>query len=283
MPDLFSYSDYRLYLEDVYREKKEISRYYSYQVMAEKMGFKSKDFVFRVIKGDRKLSTSGIAAMSSGLEHGPEESRYFLALVCFNQAKTAAEKEFYYRQLNLRTRAEKTRGTRQRLNQRQLELFSEWHHLAIRAVIEMSDFSDDYDWLARQLHPAISRKQAVQSVRHLEKLQLIRRDEKGCYCVSQKGLATDSEVESLSLVRFYNSCARLSTDALNNMPKQLRNISGVTLGISRERYLEITDRINSFRGEITALACEDDNADQVYQMLISLFPFTNPDRGRNQK
>ena len=30
-------------------------------------------------------------------------------------------------------------------------------------------------------------------------------------------------------------------------------------------------------------ACEDDNADQVYQMQLSLFPFTNPDRGRNQK
>ena len=282
MQELNQYTDYRIYLADYYAEKKSRERGYSYQVMAKTMGFKARDFMHRVINGKKNLSAGGIASVSMGIGHTVDEARYFSALVCFNQAETAQEKEFYYSQLNIKSNKSGIQKSVQKINQSQLELFSEWYHLAIRSLIDMSEFTDDYDWLARQLQPAISKKQARQSVAHLEKLGLIIKDENQIYRVTDKGLSTDNEVDNMSLVRFYNSCSRLSTDALNNLPKKQRNISGVTLGMSRQGYEKVVKELALFRSKMGKIAREDQNADQVYQLQLSLFPFTNPDRGRNQ-
>lgn len=282
MNSLFTYTDYRLYLKDFYNQKKSFNHRYSYQVMAQQMGFKSKGFIYRVIKGQKSLSAAGIASVSIGLGHGAEESLYFSVLVNFNQAKTAQEKDFYYKQLNVKFDDSSANKGIQKLYKKHFELFAEWYHLAIRALIEMSQFKDDFDWLARQLQPAISKKQARSSITLLEKLNLIEKNANNIYVVTEKGLFTNSEVDSLSLVRFYQSCFKLSSEALNKIPKSQRNVSGVTLGISKKSYDEIVDELTFFRKKVGEIARQDDNPEHVYQMQLSLFPFSNLDRGRNQ-
>jgi uncharacterized protein (TIGR02147 family) len=282
MPDIFAYTDFRKYLADYYKDKKARSAAYSYQIMADKMGFKARDFIFRVIQGDKKLSAASVAKISLGLGHSVEESRYFMSLICFNQAGTAQEKEFYYQQMNLKTGKAGMKKDVLRLSQDRLELFSEWYHLAIRSLIEMSSFSDDYAWLANQLVPKISKKQARSSIQHLEKLGLITKDAKSVYRITEKGVATDDEVTSLSVVRFYLACLRLTSEAIRKLPKDLRNVSGVTLGISRETYGEIVEEINRFRKKIGQMARNDNHPSDVYQMQIALFPFSDPNRERRE-
>jgi uncharacterized protein (TIGR02147 family) len=272
MPDIFTYTDFRKYLADYYNEQRAKSSSFSYRIFSEKIGYKSKDFIFRIINREKRISRSSAFKISSALGHTPEEGRYFENLVCFNQAKTASEREFYFNQISINKGQTEGRNSVHQLNQKELELFSEWRHLAIRAIIDMCEFKDDYNWLAHRLYPSTTPKLARQSVQFLEKTGLIYKDEKGIYRVKNRALATDTDVHSLSLVKFYLSCAQLSANALKNLPRDKRNVSGVTLGISKESYTEIVECINRFREQIAQIANRDAGADQVYQMQIALFP-----------
>jgi uncharacterized protein (TIGR02147 family) len=282
MPDIFSYTDFRKYLADYYDERKALSKSFSYKVFSEKIGFKSKDFIFRVINRGKKISRSSAFKISRAIGHSPEESRYFENLVSFVQAKTSGEKEFYFNQLSMNTKRKNGSSTVRHLDQKQLGLFSEWNHLAIRAIIELVEFKGDFAWLARQLYPEITPKLARRSVAYLEKIDLIRKDEKGIYRVTSKALSTDAEVQSVALAGFYRYCTVLTANALENLPRDKRNITGLTLGISKKSYDEIVDRVNRFREEIAEIANRDDEADSVYQMQFAFFPLSTTDglRGR---
>jgi uncharacterized protein (TIGR02147 family) len=275
MPNIFDYSNYRTYLQDYFAERKAKFKHFSYRYFSDKIGFKSKDFIYRVITGNKKISQTSIAKISNALGHTPEESRYFEALVNFNQAKTAQEKEFHHRQMmgTENNGAGKKHAIR-KLSESQLELFADWYSLAIRALIEMVEFTDNYTWLANQLVPRITPKQAKSSVRKLEKSGLIKKDEKGIYRVTDNALATNNEVNSLALTAFYRSCARLTVDALQKLPRDKRHISGVTLGMSRKNYERLTSAINRFREEVAEIANQDDSPEQVFQLYISLFPMS---------
>lgn len=96
MPDIFKYKDYRHYLLDFYREKKEVNHFFSYRIIADKAGFKSKSFFPQVIKGTRNLSERSVIALGKVLKISDVEMAYFKALVAFNQSKTQAGKELHF-------------------------------------------------------------------------------------------------------------------------------------------------------------------------------------------
>lgn len=283
MPNIFEYTDYRTYLADYYAEQKAEKPWYSYRVLSQKIGFRSRDFIYRVIRGEKRLSQASIAKVSQGLSHSPEESKWFESLVRFNQAKTAEEKAFYLEHLR---GPHKTAGKKARIRKiadHELALFAEWRHVAIRAILDMVPFTDDYTWLSRQLTPPISVHQAKQSVNHLQKLGMIEQDDDGVWRVTDKVISTDDEVQNVFLARFYQSCLRLGSDALQNLPRNERNVAGVTLGISRKRYPEVVKAVARFRRELEELAEKDHDADTVYQFQSLLFPMSRQIRSSDEE
>ncbi|HHX15478.1 MAG TPA: TIGR02147 family protein [Fibrobacter sp.] len=52
--------DYREYLHDYYEIKKEQFKGFSYRIFSDKIGFKTKDFILRVIQGKRNLGTASL-------------------------------------------------------------------------------------------------------------------------------------------------------------------------------------------------------------------------------
>lgn len=283
MPNIFDYTDYRAYLADYYAEQKAEKSWYSYRVLSQKIGFRSRDFIYRVIRGEKCLSQASIAKVSKGLSHSPEESKWFESLVRFNQAKTAEEKAFYLEHLRgPRTVAGKKARIR-KIADHELALFAEWRHVAVRAILDMVPFKDDYTWLSRQLTPPITVHQAKQSVNHLKKLGMIEQGDDEIWQVTDKVISTDDEVQNVFLARFYQSCLRLGSEALQNQHRDKRNVAGVTLGISRKRYPEVVKAVARFRRELEELAEKDNDADIVYQFQSLLFPMSRQIRSSDEE
>jgi len=53
MVKIFQYLNYREYLADWFQEKKKLNKSFSYKVLANKAGFKSKSFFPQVVDGSR--------------------------------------------------------------------------------------------------------------------------------------------------------------------------------------------------------------------------------------
>ena len=54
---IFEYLDYREFLRDYYQSKKAANPAFSLRAFSDKIGFKAKDFISRVMQGDKNLST----------------------------------------------------------------------------------------------------------------------------------------------------------------------------------------------------------------------------------
>ncbi len=269
---VFEYLDYREFLRGYYNQKKEANPAFSLRVFSDKIGFKAKDFISRVMNGDKNLSSQSIPKVASGLRLGKHETEFFIALVTFNQAETTEERNGAFEKMQAVLKVVRFAEKQHLLGHAQYMVYSDWRHLTIRSLIGMFGFDGDYEALARQVHPRVSAEEAKKSVRLLEECQLIKKDENGKYVLTESAITTGDRTSKLALRGFHQQCLKLAADSIDRDKPGERHVSGLTLGISKEGYDRIVERINAFRKEIALLAEEDEGSDKVFQMQFALFP-----------
>lgn len=269
---IFEYLDYRGFLKDYYNAKKEANPAFSLRVFSDKIGFKAKDFISRVMNGDKNLSSQSIPKVASGLRLGKHETEFFVALVKFNQAETTEERNGAFKEMQAVLKVVRFAEKQHLLGHTQYMVYSHWRHLTIRSLIGMYGFDGDYETLARRVHPRITAEEAKKSVKLLEDCQLINKNKNGKYELTESAITTGDRTSKLALRGFHQQCLKLAADSIDRDPPGKRHISGLTLGISQEGYERIVERINAFRKEIALIAEEDKNSDKVFQLQFALFP-----------
>jgi uncharacterized protein (TIGR02147 family) len=274
---IFEYLDYREFLKDYYNAKKEANPAFSLRVFSDKIGFKAKDFISRVMNGDKNLSSQSIPKVASGLRLGKHETEFFIALVKFNQAETTEERNSAFGEMQTVLKVVRFAEKQHLLGHAQYMVYSHWRHLTIRSLIGMYGFDGDYEALARRVHPRITAEEAKASVKLLEDCMLIKKGKNGKYVLTENAITTGDRTSKLALRGFHQDCLKLAADSIDRDPPGTRHISGLTLGISQEGYERIVERINAFRKEIALIAEEDENSDKVFQLQFALFPVGGKD------
>ena len=173
MESIFSYTEYRQYLRDYFQEKKLANPGFSYRILAERAGFKARDYLMRVMNGQRNLSHSSSEKLSEYFRFSEKQAEYFHLLILFNQAETTLEKENLFARLSEIQKY----GKHQRLRQAQYAYLSSWHHIALRSLIPLLNKSEvaDPELVGRLLDPTISGKQVKDSIELLLSLGLLNR------------------------------------------------------------------------------------------------------------
>lgn len=269
---IFEYLDYREFLKDYYQQKKNANPSFSLRVFSDKIGFKAKDFISRIMNGDKNLSIQSIPKVAKGLKLGKHETSFFMGLVKFNQARSMDERNTAFEEMQEVLKVIRFAEKQYLLGHCQYLIFSHWRHLTVRSLIGMFGFNGDYKTLAKQVSPKITVTEAKESVQLLEESMLIKKDAEGNYKLTDSAITTGDRTSRLALRGFHQHCLKLGADSIDREPPDSRHISGLTLGISKESYHRIVERVNTFRKEIALIAEEDSDADKVYQMQFLLFP-----------
>ncbi|KMQ51945.1 hypothetical protein CHISP_1200 [Chitinispirillum alkaliphilum] len=276
MLSIFSYTDYRCFLKDYFENMKTVNKYFSYKVFSEKAGIKSRGFLHNVIKGKRNLSSTNIPGLIKAIRLNKKEASYFEYLVGFNQAKQIEEKNYFFEKISsIKSNSSASHREPHILNNDQYEFYSELRHSVIRSLIDLYDFRDDYEWLAKKVYPPITSAQAKSSVELLKKLGLIIQNEDKSYSLRCKNITTPKEILSLAVMNFHLKTANAAVGALNRVPKSKRDFSSITLGITESMYKTICSEIDMFKKKLMILAEQDPMADKVYQMNIQFFPVSS--------
>ncbi len=270
MESIFAYTDFRRYLREYFDHMKRTRNGFSLRVLSDQAGFRARDYLLRVMNGTRNLSKSGIYKLSQALRLSEKEADYFENLVAMNQAKTAGEKKHFYSRLS---RIGK-HISHQRLRGDQFSILSDWHHCAIRSLLPVTDFKDDFVKIGARLDPPITAAQVRKSVERLLALGLIARNEDGTYRAATDALSTGDEVRSVALTEFHRISAELAKRSLDRHPPAHRDISGVTMSLSAQGFAKVKNEIRALRKRVMEIAAEDTDEDRVCQMNIHLFPLT---------
>lgn len=265
---VFDYLNYRKFLKDWFEEKKRENPRYSFRLLADQAGFKSKSFIAHVMEGKANLSENSLFSLGKALKLGPKEFSYLASLVRFNQAKDQRQRELYFREL-----AEKNGGVRARtVLEHEYEFYSKWYHNTIRELVTMVDFGDDYAKLGKLVVPPISAVKARRSVELLLKLELIAK-RNGRYVQTEKVLQSGDDITSIAVTAFHHQNLAIAEDALNRFPVGEREVSCVVGGMSEECFKKVKAEVQQFRKKIVAMISSDPKtAERVYHVNFQIFP-----------
>jgi uncharacterized protein (TIGR02147 family) len=272
---IYDYTDYRRYLRDFYEEQKKRNPAFSYRYFARKAGYNSSGLYKDIVDGRTGITRSLILRFATAIKLSSKQQEYFETMVYFNEAKTVEEKKLYFERLMkfYNSKAFKVDASR-------YEYYSEWYYIAIRELLAIGDFGDDYAAIAQALNPSIRKEQAKKAIAMLLKLGLIKKDSNGFYKASEKILTTGSEIKSLAIANFQKGMMDMAKDAIDRHPVEHRDISTVTFSVSSDTCNAIKAELIACRKRILAMVERGEQEDRVCQLNMQLFPLTQSKRGQ---
>jgi uncharacterized protein (TIGR02147 family) len=273
LPNIFEYIDFRQYLADLYKAKRSIDPGFTHAYICHQLGQpNSRSFFNNVIKGRKNLTSVFIELFIKIFGFGNDESKFFRALVNYNQAAGTDEKEFYFDQI-----VQLNRTPYSLIHKDAYDYYKNWYHSTIRSLLAIIDFKDDYKTLGNALCPAITLKQARESVELLKRLGMVKEDANGFVKPVEKVLSTGQSVQNDILQQYQVECFELGKQAIINKQNKPCTTITYTVHVSEIGYKRILSRIEQCKSEIQSIIHKDEAPpERVYQVNLQLFPKSKP-------
>lgn len=265
--NLYSYTDYRAYLEHHFQEKAKNFPAFSYRSFSLKAGFSSPNFVRMVVLGKRNLSVEGIDMLANYLNLKDKEKEYFKNLVLFNQSSSQEESFKYFEKLCLI----KSFLEIKKIDYSCYRYFSNWYLPVIRELVLLDEFQEDAKWISEKLNKEISISEAKDAIDFLLENQFLKRDKNERLQQNNQTLSTDNDIKSMSLLKFHQEMIKKAYKSLNSTPFQFRDISSITVSIDYDKFIEFKNKLQKLREEFVVDLSQSHKKETVYQLNMQFF------------
>ncbi len=267
---IFDYRDYRKFLKEWYEEAKKNRRGFSFRSFSKKAGFGSPNFLKRVMEGERNLTDDSQDKCALALELNKQERDFFKKLVHFNQVEMLDQKNILYREL-LRS---KKLSQLKPMEKDQYDYYSTWYHAVIRELIVSRDFDGTPEWIFNRFHSQLTVAQIEKSIELLQRLGFIQKKRGGKWQQSTPLVTTGPEATSLVLLNYHQNLLELIKNQLPIISPEKRDVSALTLGLSRSKIPLLKKKLQEFRQEILKLVADETEPEEVVILSLQLMPMT---------
>jgi uncharacterized protein (TIGR02147 family) len=261
------HSDPRSFLQAVYQALKGHDPQYSYQIFSQDLGLGSAN-AHGMISGKRPLTEKSAQRISAQLGLTGVQKKYFLAMVHEHRAKSRSARESAFTsRLEL-----KSRVLPSELDRAQLAFFEHWYHAAILEMLRLPECEGRVDWIYEHLSPSIPKQKIEESLDLLKSLSYVAvQEETGKLVPTDATITSGNEVLGLALQSYHRQMLGLSVDALDQLPREKRDISATTFTVSKRLAEQFKDEVIALRKRFLRLSAEETNHEEVYQLNIQLF------------
>lgn len=268
-PDLYQYTNYRLYLQDYYQSQKSANPDFSLRFFAKQAKFPSHGLLNYLMEGKRNLSKKTLDKLATALRLNKDQAQYFENLVFFNQARGIDEKSFYYEKL-LRSPA---KSSFRKMETSQLQIFRRWYNIAIREMLNLKEFRNNPNWISERLLPKVERYEVQESLEMLLAQGLIKKTANG-FKAADPDITTDDEVRSFLVKNYHLQMLKVAAWAQEDVPAKERDISSVCMAIKESELPNIKKHLQLMRKELRNFRAEDGSGERIIQVNIQLFPLS---------
>lgn len=267
-PNIFEYSNYRDYLRGYYDYAKKEKSNFSHRYFLIKAGFTSPNFLHLVMGGKRNLTKNSILPFAKALELSKKEQQYFEILVSFNQAQNSEVKK-YYMELLHNLKKEKTGRI---IKDEQFIYISNWYYPVIREMVALPNFTEDTEWIKKQLKNKVTCKDVRDAIDTMLNLGLLKREADGRLRQADTHLVTEDEVFHTALYSVHQELLTIAKEVLATTKGPEREISGVTMAVSPKQFTEVKKMIHDFQDQILRyLSNNEDLPESVCQLNMQFF------------
>ncbi len=276
-PVIYDYVDYRAFLSDSLAHIQTKNSKYSATAYVRQAGFgeNSRGYFNLIMNGKRNLSSSTILGFARTLKLTEKETFHFENLVHYNQATTEKEKALYFERISKNMKGKNSQAFE--LLKSQYNYFSQWYMVAIRELVSLDSFKEDYDFIAKKLRNKVSKKETIEAINDLITLGLLARDEKGKLIQSDNLINfTDTSMNYTVVNALHAQFLDKAKETLNEDAYTNRSASCVVLATDKANFDKIREEIKAFREHImNKYASQNAKVDCVLNLGIQLNHITN--------
>ena len=269
MKDILEYTDYRQYIADYYADRKAKTAF-SWQEFAKTAGFSSPVYLKYVSEGRFNLSAEAAVRTAQAMHLADYEREFFVEMVKFDHAKNDDEKRAAFSKMVSIAESRKAKI----VDGESFRFFEDWKNPVLRELAPAMPGAKPLA-MARACRPEVSAAEVSDALSFLVKADLLKKDKDGNYAQTDKVVTTGPmEFTPLAVRGLHRQMGEFALDAIENVPQDERHFSGLTLGITREAYEKIVQRIAEFRKDIIAIATSEAATEEVYRLNVQFFPMT---------
>lgn len=268
MKDIVEYTDYRKFIQDYYDERKRSSAF-TWREFARDAGFTSPVYLKYVCEGKKNLSIGAAGSVANAMGLAGFESTYFVLMVSYAHAKSDKAKRAAFEERCALAQAHKVRV----LGGEEFDYFKSWKNPVLRELAPHMPGAKPLE-MAHACKQDISAAEVSKTLDFLVKADLLKKDRDGNYRQTEKSVSMGPvDAVPVAAREMQRQMGEFAVKALD-MPLSERDMSGLTLGLTRNAYERIRKEIAEFRRRIVAIATEDEETEQVYRMNLQLFPLS---------
>lgn len=267
MKPIIEYTDFRKYMRDFYDDRK-LRHAFSWREFSKIAGFSSCSYMKVVCDGKSKLSKIGVERTGQAMGLIGFEMDYFRALVKFGQEETDEKKKAAFEEMRAIAKIHKVRV----INSELFDFYESWKNATIRELAPMMPGATPGE-LAKKCYNEISAEEVKNALAFLTKNDFLKKTGESTFKQTAKSIVGNPEATRLALRDMHREMANLAVPALE-LPRNQRNFTGVTMGISKDSYERIVKVLDECMRQVVAIANEDKDIDQVYRLNMQLFPLT---------
>lgn len=269
MKSIVEYTDYRKAILDYYEERKRCSAF-TWREFARIAGFTSAVYLKYVGEGKKNLSAVGAKQTAAAMGLAGCDQMYFELLVAYAHAKSDEAKREAFEKICEFANAHRVKV----IGRDEFDFFRSWKNIVLREIAPAMPGAKPLE-LAKTCKPAITAAEVTEILNFLTKAGLLVKTGIGEYRQTDKLLSMDSfDVKTLAAQDLQVQMGELVIDAIKNMPKEERNMSGVTLGLTERSRVRIEQELTTFRHRVMSIAAEDDKTEQVFRLNLQFFPLS---------
>lgn len=269
MKPVMEYNNFRLLVRDFYTERK-LRSGFTWRDFAKAAGYSSPVFLKLVCDGKTNLSEVGVERVASAMGLVGVELLYFRLLVSFNQEKNPEKQKAVFAELRQLAKENSVAV----VGEEQYDYYENWLNPVVRELAPNMKAPTAAKIASQCVFDADTAK-VKKSLKLLEKNGFLQKESDGNFTQPRKAISTGSiEVASLAVREMHRQMGELAVKSLDVVPMDERDISGLTMGISREAYDKVVQEIADFRRRIRAIVMESSGEERVYRLNMQLFPLT---------
>ena len=279
-PVLGEYTDFRLYLKDVYDHRRATEstglRSYSYSTFSAAADIKSPNYLKLIIEGRRNLSEDMITRFGKALRLNKAETDEFRALVRYGQTTEPLERNHFLRELaDLRARRAFDAG---HIDQRSWDKVPGWVGWVIYAMSEQAGVTFEPEQVQKLFRANAGPDEVRDALKKLfDSGELARMADTGEVCKGRDLVDSPQDLPVALIRKLQSELIYLGIESLFRDSPKDREFGAMTVAMTDEEFQAVRFELRQLRKRLQkdiTVKRQASKGDRVYQMNIQLFPVT---------
>jgi uncharacterized protein (TIGR02147 family) len=265
-PDVFSYSDYKVFLKDTLQFLKERDSGFSLRKFSKQVGLSS-GYLPIILNTPQHVAQKTLEKIIPFLELTPAQNSYLRVLREMASPLTAEQRE------NLLKKLQTFENFKNSAEIEMVGYLEHWYHIAIRELAQRDDFFLDAEWIRKHLQFPITASDAEKSITFLTENGFLTALPNKRARVESKELNCQGRIYSLALAKSHKQFLKLGSDAIDTVERSQRSVLGHIMALDTEGIAEARKILSEALEKIARIEVKDKNS-QILNFSLVAYPLT---------